>query len=55
MRFWLIEVIDPSVTHKRVDMKEKIQEPAEYHGVTTDSTISAEEFRRKFKGAKVEV
>jgi len=41
------EVIDPSVTHKRVDVKEKIQEPAKHHGVTTNSAISVDEFEKK--------
>ncbi|TVY76073.1 hypothetical protein LSUE1_G005434 [Lachnellula suecica] len=41
------EVIDPSVTHKRVDVKEKIQEPSENHGVTTNSAIPVEEFEKK--------
>jgi len=41
------EVIDPSITHKRVDVKEKIQEPAKYHGVTTNSAVSVEEFEKK--------
>jgi len=40
------EVIDPSVTHKRVDVKERIQEPAEHHGVTTNSAISVDEFAK---------
>jgi len=44
------EVIDPSITHKRVDVKEKIQEPAEYHGATTNSAISVEEFEKKLDG-----
>lgn len=47
-----IEVIDPSVTHKRVNVKEKIQEPAEHHGVTTNSAISVEEFKKKVDGEK---
>jgi len=50
--FWYIEVIDPSVTHKRVDIKEKIQEPAEHHGVTTKSAISIDEFKNKLDGEK---
>jgi len=41
------EVIVPSVTHKRVDVKEKVQEPSEHHGVTTNSAISVEEFEKK--------
>lgn len=41
------EVIVPSVTHKRIDVKEKIQEPSQHHGVTTNSTISVEEFEKK--------
>ncbi|KUJ23455.1 uncharacterized protein LY89DRAFT_606300, partial [Mollisia scopiformis] len=44
------EVIDPSVTHKRVDVKEKIQEPSVNHGVTTNSTISVDEFEKKLDG-----
>ncbi|KFY88852.1 hypothetical protein V500_06075 [Pseudogymnoascus sp. VKM F-4518 (FW-2643)] len=41
------EVIDPSITHKRIDVEENIQEPAKYHGVTTNSAVSAEEFKKK--------
>jgi hypothetical protein len=48
----IIEVIDPSITHKRVDVKEKIQEPAKYHGVTTNSAVSVEEFEKKLDGEK---
>ena len=44
------EVIDPSVTHKRVDIKEKHQEPSEHHGVTTNSAISVDEFKNKLDG-----
>ncbi|KAE9377232.1 hypothetical protein N431DRAFT_542614 [Stipitochalara longipes BDJ] len=44
------EVIDPSVTHKRVDVKEKIQEPAKYEGVTTNSAMSVEEFEKNRNG-----
>ena len=40
------EVIDPSVTHKRVDVKEKIQEPATYDGVTTNAAVSVDEFEK---------
>ncbi len=47
-----IEVIDPSVTHKRIDVKEKIQEPAQHHGVTTNSAIPVEEFQAKLNGEK---
>ncbi|KAG0651066.1 hypothetical protein D0Z07_2350 [Hyphodiscus hymeniophilus] len=43
------EVIDPSITHKRVDVKEKVQEPSKYHGVTTNSAVSAEEFEKKLQ------
>ncbi|RDW80282.1 hypothetical protein BP6252_04920 [Coleophoma cylindrospora] len=46
------QVIDPSVTHKRVDVKEKIQEPAENHGVTINSAIPVEEFKRTLSGVK---
>jgi len=46
------EVIDPSITHKRIDVKEKIQEPAKHHGVTTNSAIPAEEFERKLNEEK---
>lgn len=46
------EVIVPSVTHKRVDVKEKIQEPSEHHGVTTNSTMSVEDFKNKVGGNK---
>ncbi|CAG8984169.1 hypothetical protein HYALB_00008171 [Hymenoscyphus albidus] len=46
------EVIVPSVTHKRVVVKEKIQEPAEHHGVTTNSTMSVEDFKNKVDGDK---
>ncbi|KAE8443868.1 hypothetical protein EG329_001277 [Mollisiaceae sp. DMI_Dod_QoI] len=44
------DVIEPSVTHKRIDVKEKIQEPAEHHGVTTNSAISVDEFEKKLNG-----
>ncbi|TVY94437.1 hypothetical protein LAWI1_G000244, partial [Lachnellula willkommii] len=44
------EVIVPSVTHKRVDIKEKHQEPSEHHGVTTKSAISVDEFKNKLDG-----
>jgi hypothetical protein len=33
-------------------VKEKIQEPAEYHGVTTKSAVSVEEFKEKLDGEK---
>jgi hypothetical protein len=46
------EVIDPSVTHKRVDVKEKIQEPSKNHGVTTNSAMSAEDFKKKLDEQK---
>ncbi|KFY97063.1 hypothetical protein V498_02289 [Pseudogymnoascus sp. VKM F-4517 (FW-2822)] len=46
------EVIDPSITHKRIDVEENIQEPAEYHGVTTNSAVSAEEFKKKHSADK---
>ncbi|KFY43294.1 hypothetical protein V494_02040 [Pseudogymnoascus sp. VKM F-4513 (FW-928)] len=41
------EVIDPSITHKRIDVEENIQEPAKYHGVTTNSAVSAAEFKKQ--------
>ncbi|OBT90024.1 hypothetical protein VE02_01626 [Pseudogymnoascus sp. 03VT05] len=41
------QVINPSITHKRIDVEENIQEPAKYHGVTTNAAVSAEEFRKK--------
>ncbi|ELR03436.1 hypothetical protein VC83_07202 [Pseudogymnoascus destructans] len=41
------EVIDPSITHRRIDMEQSIQEPAKYHGVTTNAAVSAEEFTKK--------
>jgi len=44
------EVIDPSVTHKRIDVKERIQEPSKHHGVTTNSAIPVEEFDKKLGG-----
>lgn len=47
MRLKKIEVIDPSITHKRIDVEENVQEPAKYHGVTTNSAVSAEEFKKK--------
>lgn len=37
----------PSVTHKKVDIKENIQDPAQHHGVTTNAAMTAEEFKRK--------
>jgi len=46
------EVIDPSVTHKRVDVKEKIQEPAKHHGVTTNTAVSVDEFADKLNEEK---
>jgi len=46
------EVIDPSVTHKRVDVKETIQEPSEYHGVKTNSALTVDEFEKKVAQAK---
>ncbi|CZR53778.1 uncharacterized protein PAC_03659 [Phialocephala subalpina] len=46
------EVIDPSVTHKRIDVKEKIQEPAKHEGVTTNSAVSVDEFKKKLNGEK---
>lgn len=46
------EVINPSVTHKRIDVKEKIQEPSEYHGVTTNSVVDAKEFEKKLGGVQ---
>jgi hypothetical protein len=33
-------------------VKEKIQEPAEYHGVTTNEAVSVEEFEGKLGGEK---
>ncbi|KAK6579657.1 hypothetical protein PZA11_007893 [Diplocarpon coronariae] len=45
------EVIEPSVTHHRVDVKERIQEPSQNHGVTTNSTLSVGEFEKKLAGA----
>ncbi|TVY33228.1 hypothetical protein LSUB1_G006117 [Lachnellula subtilissima] len=42
-----IEVIDPSVTHKKVNIKETHQEPSEHHGVTTKSAISVDDFKNK--------
>ncbi|KAH7393421.1 hypothetical protein BKA64DRAFT_709764 [Cadophora sp. MPI-SDFR-AT-0126] len=41
------EVLDPSVTHKRVDVKENIQEQSKHHGVTTNSALSVDEFQKK--------
>jgi hypothetical protein len=35
-------------------VKEKIQEPAKYHGVTTNSAVSVEDFEKKLEGEKVE-
>ncbi|KAG9241636.1 hypothetical protein BJ878DRAFT_465963 [Calycina marina] len=46
------EVIVPSVTHKRIDVKEKIQEPSEHHGVTTKQAISVDEFKNRLDGEK---
>ena len=45
------EVLDPSVTHKKIDIKEKIQEPSKNHGITTNSAIPREEFEKKLGGA----
>ncbi|CZT46314.1 uncharacterized protein RSE6_06726 [Rhynchosporium secalis] len=41
------EVIAPSVTHKRVDIKENIQEASQHHGVTKNSAMSVDEFQKK--------
>jgi hypothetical protein len=49
---YFAEVIDPSVTHKRIDIKEKHPEPSEHHGVTTNSAISVDEFKNKLDGDK---
>merc|ERR1711939_1228627 len=46
------EVLDPSVTHKRVDVKENIQEQSKHHGVTTNSAISVDEFQEKLDQAE---
>jgi len=46
------EIIEPSITHKRVDVKEKIQEPSKYHGVTTNSIVPVEEFESKLQEEK---
>lgn len=48
----LPEVVDPSVTHKRIDVKERIQEPSENHGITTNSAIPVEEYNKKLDGEK---
>ena len=45
-----IEVIVPSVTHKKVNIKETHQEPSEHHGVTTKSAISVDDFKNKLEG-----
>lgn len=37
----------PSVTHKRVDVKEVVQEKSRSHGVAKNSTLSKEEFEKK--------
>jgi len=44
------EVIVPSVTHKKVNIKETHQEPSEHHGVTTKSAISVDDFKNKLEG-----
>lgn len=44
------EVVVPSVTHKRIDVKEKIKDPSKHHEVTTNSAISVEEFEKKLGG-----
>lgn len=49
---WVLEVVDPSVTHKRIDVKEDIQEQGVNHGVTTNAAISAEEFEKKLGSEK---
>merc|ERR1711977_741010 len=46
------EGLDPSVTHKRVDVKENIQEQSKHHGVTTNSAISVDEFQKKLDQAE---
>lgn len=43
----------PSVTHKDVNVKENIQEPSVHHGVSTNTAISVEEFKRKRDGDDV--
>lgn len=35
-----------------MDVKEKIQERSEHHGVTTNSTMSVEDFKNKIEGDK---
>jgi len=42
----LIDIIDPSVTHKRIDVKEHIQEEAKYHGVTKNKIVPVEDFEK---------
>lgn len=46
IRVMIAEVIDPSVTHKRVDVKEKIHEASEYHGVTKNAAVPIEDFEK---------
>ncbi|KAH6704223.1 hypothetical protein BKA61DRAFT_636074 [Leptodontidium sp. MPI-SDFR-AT-0119] len=46
------EVIVPSVTHKKVDVHEKIQEQSKHHGVTTNSSMSVDEFQKKLDKAE---
>ncbi|KAK0099878.1 hypothetical protein ONS95_013297 [Cadophora gregata] len=41
------EVLDPSVTHKKIEVKENIKEQSKHHGVTTNSAMSVDEFQKK--------
>jgi hypothetical protein len=47
-----VEVLDPSVTHKRIDVHEKHQEPSKNHGVTTESAMSVDDFKHKLEVKK---
>ncbi|EKD13017.1 allergen [Drepanopeziza brunnea f. sp. 'multigermtubi' MB_m1] len=46
------EVIVPSVTHKKVEVKEVIQENSKHHGVTTNAPLSQEEFEKRLEKAE---
>ncbi|TVY46415.1 hypothetical protein LOCC1_G003771 [Lachnellula occidentalis] len=46
------DVIVPSVTHKKVNVKERHQEESENHGVTTKSAMSVDDFKNKLDGSE---
>nr|POE87882.1 hypothetical protein CFP56_11111 [Quercus suber] len=44
------EIIDPSITHRTIPIKERHQEPSQNHGVTTNKAMSVDEFKNKLDG-----